>query len=247
MSGADAAPAHGLAGRRWRLDWSASTVPAEGEPAVTLLIEDGVVSGAAPCNRYTGPIATTADGAVRIGPLARTLMLCDPARMSAEDAVLDALQAVGHFEVDAGADTLVLWNDRGVRLGFRALVASQALIGAWAITAVATDDALESPLAATEPTLAFAPDGSVAVRTGCNLGSARWRAEGDRISVGPVGLTRRYCAEPAGVMGQEAAIAAALVAAARVDVAGSQLTLLAADGRIALIAAAVEPDARPDP
>ena len=37
-------------------------------------------------------------------------------------------------------------------------------------------------------------------------------ADADRITVGPVALTRRYCAEPAGVMRQEAAIAAEVAA-----------------------------------
>lgn len=75
---------------------------------------NGVASGYAGCNRFTGPYEKLASG-MRFGNLATTRMACDPARMELETAFLEALKAplatVGMQPSSSGAQgRQVIWK-----------------------------------------------------------------------------------------------------------------------------------------
>ncbi|WP_029430089.1 META domain-containing protein [Blastococcus sp. URHD0036] len=222
-----------LAAQQWLLDAGDSSVTGTTGP-VTLEIDGGTASGTAPCNTYRGPVALDGDSGVRIGPLATTLMGCEPAVMTAEREYLDALERVRTADVP-DQDRLVLTAD-GVRLSYTAIDAQDLLVGTWELTGVRTPGAIQSMLVGTEPTARFADDGTLAVETGCNTLGTTWTLDGRSITVEPPAGTLRICPEPAGVMEQEAAIAAALPDAATVEVTPVALTLLDADGLIVLTA-----------
>lgn len=57
-------------------EWKSAT-------GITLLVEDGRLSGRAGCNRFTGT-AKVEDGRLVTGPLAATKMMCSPDLMKAE-------------------------------------------------------------------------------------------------------------------------------------------------------------------
>jgi heat shock protein HslJ len=202
----------------WVLDRSASSLTAADETPVTLAVAGDDVSGAAPCNTYRGTFDLGADDSVEIRDIAVTQMACEAPVMEAEDEYLAALAAVDHVEVDV--------DDEG----------RDQLTGEWVVTGVATGDAIESVLVGTEPALTFAEDGDLAVDTGCNTGGSDWELDGQDLTVGAVRLTRKACADPPGVMDQEAAIVAALESTATVEITPGSLTLLDGDGRIALTA-----------
>ena len=71
---------------------------------------DNLVSGTSGCNRYTGPYQSS-DGALQIGPLASTRMLCDQALMDQESAYLHALAATTQYNFEN--DSLVLRDATG--------------------------------------------------------------------------------------------------------------------------------------
>lgn len=71
--------------------------------------------GFAGCNRFSGKFDAEG-GAVRIGPLATTRMMCP--KMGEENAFLDALRSVDGYRIEA--DTLLLLQDGTIRLLFRA-------------------------------------------------------------------------------------------------------------------------------
>jgi heat shock protein HslJ len=207
----------------------------DAEP-VTLSVRADVVSGTAPCNTYRGSIALDGDH-VEITDIARTLRACPEPTMAAEDELVAALEAVDTVEVSGDDDDrLVLSNDDGVRLAFRSYDADELLPGTWEIVDVGRGDQLSSVVAGTEPTVTFDPAGTVVLATGCNTASGSWALDGGELAVEPMRLTRKFCAEPEGVMDQEAALVAALEAAARVEVAPGSLTILDADGVIAVVA-----------
>jgi heat shock protein HslJ len=226
----------------WVLDRSASSLTAADETPVTLAVAGDDVSGAAPCNTYRGTFDLGADDSVEIRDIAVTQMACEAPVMEAEDEYLAALAAVDHVEVDVDdegrddRDRMTLTGDDGLRLAFRAYDARDQLTGEWVVTGVATGDAIESVLVGTEPALTFAEDGDLAVDTGCNTGGSDWELDGQDLTVGAVRLTRKACADPPGVMDQEAAIVAALESTATVEITPGSLTLLDGDGRIALTA-----------
>jgi heat shock protein HslJ len=224
----------GSVGTSWALDWADSTITSQVVVAVTLRLESDALSGAGPCNRYRASLSVADDGAVEIDPIARTLMLCEPPLMSAEEAYLDALGAVDHVEVEG--DRLVLSNGQGVRLSFTPSAGRGLLVGAWRIVNVATAHAIGGVIDGTDPAVIFDGDGSVTVTTGCNTGSSAWDLTDDRITIAPVRLTRRHCDEPPGVMRQEAEIVRALGSSQRMEITPVRLVLLRADGGIALVA-----------
>ncbi|WP_405165323.1 META domain-containing protein [Nocardia sp. NBC_01499] len=83
----------------------------------TLTIDaDGTVTGSAGCNRMTGR-ATGPDADLTF-QIATTRMLCDPAVMEVEQAVLKALDGKTTATIDA--DTLTLRNDNGSGLTLHA-------------------------------------------------------------------------------------------------------------------------------
>jgi heat shock protein HslJ len=84
-------------------------------------------------------------------------------------------------------------------------------------------------LGGTAITATFAA-GQVTGNAGCNDYVAGYLLVGDSLRMTPVASTRAYCADPLGIMQQEAAYFAALQQAAWADVTNDVLSLRAADG-----------------
>jgi heat shock protein HslJ len=82
----------------------------------------------------------------------------------------------------------------------------------------------------------FGTDGQVTGRAGCNNYFASYRASGASITIGPPGSTSMLCAEPEGVMDQEAEFLAALQSAATFHIDGNMLEMRSAADQIAIVA-----------
>lgn len=92
----------------------------------------------------------------------------------------------------------------------------------------------------TEVTLRF-EEGKVGGLAGCNNYFGSYKLEGAQISVGELGSTMMFCADPEGSMDQEIGYLAALGAAATFQVEDNILTLFdAAGARVAEFVAAAE-------
>lgn len=77
-------------------DWRTRT---NGVKQTITFTKDGKVFGDAGCNRFTGGYKTGADGAITIGPLATTLMMCEENIMNAEATFLVRIQAAVGYNV----------------------------------------------------------------------------------------------------------------------------------------------------
>jgi len=129
--GAASAPAGPAAiqGPTWRLTdlrgTDAAALPS-GARSVTARFQDGRIDGFSGCNRYFGSYAFR-QGRLVIGPLAGSMMACDPASMALETAVHRAL--AGTFRPVRTDDRLQLLSDHGdAVLAFKAEPAP-ALVG----------------------------------------------------------------------------------------------------------------------
>lgn len=71
-------------------DWKTRT---NGVKQTITFTKDGKVFGDAGCNRFTGGYETGNDGAITIGPLATTLMMCEENVMNAEATFLVRISA----------------------------------------------------------------------------------------------------------------------------------------------------------
>lgn len=89
-----------LEGTVWQLvQLNGRTVAAEADNfTVTLLAADGRLAGKGACNRLFGPYEQREKRALKIGPLASTMMACPGLETEREFAA--ALEAVTHYDMD---------------------------------------------------------------------------------------------------------------------------------------------------
>ncbi|MCB0136391.1 MAG: META domain-containing protein, partial [Caldilineaceae bacterium] len=91
--------------------------------------------------------------------------------------------------------------------------------------------AMVSPIAGTQITANFGDDGALAGSAGCNDYTGSANTVAGTISIATGAATRKFCAEPAGIMDQEALYLALLPTAATYTVENGQLTLAAGNGQ----------------
>jgi putative lipoprotein len=75
---------------------------------VTIVLDQGRVTGSAGCNRYFGTVAAQAPLFLALGT---TRMACDPALMALEDRFLAALARVDALDMDKETLTLLVGSD----------------------------------------------------------------------------------------------------------------------------------------
>ena len=88
----------------------------------------------------------------------------------------------------------------------------------------------------TSITMDFGVDGQVTGNSGCNSFSAGYTVNGSALSITQPSSTQQFCAEPEGVMDQEASFLMALPTAASFSMNGSQLEVQNGAGQIVVVA-----------
>jgi heat shock protein HslJ len=214
-----------LRGEAWVLT---SGVDVEGweqaAPSATFTEEE--VSGSSGCNRFTASYTVDGDE-LRVGPVAGTRMACPEPAAAVEEAFQAALGQVAVWRMD-GQELVLLDDDDNELLRF----APASVAGEWTVTAFRQPGSVSSPIAGTELTATFGDGGKLSGTAGCNPYTSTYRTQQGTIEIASPGSGRMACETPKGVMEQERAYLAALPAAARYELEGSNLTLLAADGTI---------------
>lgn len=102
-----------LHGPEWVLTDFAWNEPAPAEPEVTLIFEDGRITGKAGCNGYFGGIEEGGDmpSGLSIGHIGATRMMCPEEIMAVEDRFLSQIAAATSFSYMAGRLALSWQND----------------------------------------------------------------------------------------------------------------------------------------
>jgi heat shock protein HslJ len=211
-----------IEGVPWVLEHGAGIQDGAGA-APTATFDGGTVSGTTGCNRFTGTYVIEG-GRMSIAPGATTRKACEPPADAVERAYLAALGRVDGWRAEG--DVLTLLADGSPSLRFRAASPE----GSWTVTSLVMGDALTSPIAGTEITAAFAPDGTLSGSGGCNRYTTTYTTADGGIRIAPPAATQKLCVEPEGVSEQEAAYLAALPGAARFQIGEHGLELLRADG-----------------
>ncbi|MGI6502473.1 MAG: META domain-containing protein [Candidatus Methanoculleus thermohydrogenotrophicum] len=113
----------------------------------------------------------------------------------------------------------------------------------WSLeTYLAENGTLVPVLPGTEVSAWFGDDGRVVGLAGCNRYSADYRLDGTTLTVSPPVSTRMYCAEPEGIMEQEARFLALLGSAAGCQVEEDHLVITDASGATVLTFGAGTPE-----
>jgi heat shock protein HslJ len=105
-----------LSANEWALDFSASSIPADGRITITFS-EAHVLSGAAPCNLYKGTYSVD-EFDIRIHTIIQTARSCSGQSGAAERAYFRALGQVRHVE-PSNRDRLELTGASNTKLSYR--------------------------------------------------------------------------------------------------------------------------------
>jgi len=220
-----------LVGTTWRL---AAFGPADSLPPV---VENSLLTlsfgtdqrafGSGGCNSFGGPFSQRGTQ-LSFGMLVSTLIACaDEAVMQQEIAYLQALQAARSYEILD--QKLIIRDDAGQVMIFERynpLASTQ-----WSLLSFGATERPTIPMPERPVTLIFDDLGQVSGLAGCNNYAGSAQVEAERLSFGPLVRTEMFCTEE-GLMAQEDAFLAALSAAERYVVNGSELVLNYPDGQI---------------
>jgi heat shock protein HslJ len=144
---------------------------------------------------------------------------CPPPADAVEREYAGALESVRAWRAE-GDELILLDGDGDDLLAYRGATP----VGSWQATAFLQGDALASLIAGTEITASFAEDGTFSGSAGCNTYRTTYTTDRGGIEIGAPASTKQACAEPEGIMEQEAAFLTALATAARYEVVGPTLS-----------------------
>lgn len=231
----DAGPAQAVEGPVWRLTEVRGLDPSllpTGPQSVTASFAHGRVSGFSGCNRYFGAYQVK-QGRIVVDHLAGSMMACEPPAMKVEDAFRRALSGSLRPSVAGGQLTLTGAGDAPALRFSAEPTAKLEGLHSTVTTFNNGRQATISPIAGTTITLDFEA-GVVHGFAGCNTLRGTYTVQGDRIRIGPVATTRRYCSDE-GVMQQEREFIAALSSTTTWAFSGAFLDMHRKDGERTLM------------
>lgn len=235
VTAADPAATMSIEGPIWRLTELRGFDPVALQDAkrpVTAGFNAGRLSGFSGCNQFFGPYTVERDRVV-IGPLAGSMMACEPPAMTIERAVHTAL--TGTFRYVLAQDKLTLLSGNDAVLTFRIEPAPVLEGVTWKVTGFNNGrQAVVSPISDTVLSVTFR-QGSVEGFAGCNTFRASYTVQADRIVLGPAAVTRMIC-NGDNIMQQERQFLSALESATTWSIAGQMLDMHRADGERVLTA-----------
>lgn len=222
-----------LAGTSWLLAVLNGQSPVEGT-SITLNFERlGRASGSDGCNDYSTSYAV-AGSQLTFGPIAGTMMACPDPVMQQATAYQQALAQTASYVIEG--ERLTLMNSGGAALATFDPQRAELAGTSWDVLSYNNGkEAVVSVIIGTKLTATFDADGRLSGNAGCNDYSGDYATEGEKITIGPLAATQKYCDQPAGVMEQEAQYLAALQSAATYRVDGNTMEMRTADGALAAV------------
>ena len=221
-----------ITGVEWQLDTLNGAQAPAGPRPVNAVFEAKNVSGFSGVNSYSGPYTANADGSIRIGPLASTMMAGGPEAMQLESGYLKALQSAATYLAADGR--LTRYSAEGVPIVvYKANEAAQAGLPGTKWSATNYNNGKQAVVgleASSSITADFGKDGKLSGNASVNQYSASYEATESGIRIGPTVSTKM--AGPANLMAQEAAYLAALEKAVTWKISGGRLELRASDGAL---------------
>lgn len=234
-----------LDGTSWILSSLDGQIPLPDTTITLQFDEEGTASGSDGCNRYSLP-ATIEGTSITFGENgALGMMACPEVVMDQAATYMTALASSTRFVVRGG--NLVLLDGVDILATFVAVL--DGLDGTlWQVRAYNDGrSAVTSVLEGTEITAEFDNDNRVTGSAGCNDYFGTFLTTEGSIFVGRLGVTRRLCSQPSGVMEQEAAYLAALESATIYTIEGNDLTLRDSSDAIAVMLVRVLGVTLPEP
>jgi heat shock protein HslJ len=232
-----AATAPSLEGRTFLSTGSDGFELVEGT-VVRIEFRDGALSANAGCNTLGGGYGVDGDTLRIDGSLAMTAMGCEEALMDQDTRLADLLMASPTVALDAdtlvltAADSSITFLDREVADPDRPIEDT-----VWTLTTIIANDAASSIPMDAASTLTIT-DGTAAVATGCNTGSASAAIGDGTITFGPLALTKMACEQP--LMDLESSVLSVLAGDVTFEIEAGSLTITNSSGAAGLQYTALE-------
>jgi heat shock protein HslJ len=163
----------------------------EGTEITAYFDEEGIISGSAGCNNYTGIYQVDGENIqIELGPL--TMMFCDQPEgvMDQEEAYLQALDSATGFQIVG--DVMIMLDESGQEvLRFKA----SDLVGyVWMwIEFLENNDTITRPDMPGNYTLEFLPDGVLNVQADCNNAMGTYTVNGNQLDMEIQATTLAAC------------------------------------------------------
>ena len=213
------------------LDESGQWARALSKPEVDIVLEGGELGGSAGCNRYFGGYELDGEKIRFTSQMGSTQMACVPAVTEQEQRYLALLPQATSWSVEN--DHLTLMGEDSKPLLELAVAEPTPLEDIeWQASGINNGKGGVQTTANTHLTTAVFSDGTISGSTGCNRYNGSYDIKGERIVFGPAAATRKFCAEPEGIMEQEQQFLAALEMASTFQVTPGKLELRDENGSL---------------
>lgn len=196
---------------------------------VRVSFADGQVSANAGCNTASGRYRVDAGTLELEDGLAVTEMGCEEELQAQDEWLWELLSAAPAVALDE--DRLSLRTESTVLELLDRVVADpdRPLVGEpWTVDSLVSGDAVSTTPGDATASLQFGDD-VVQVDTGCNRGRAGYERDGDRLTLGPLALTRMACPGDADEL-ERAVVAVLESSPLTLEIEAARMTLTSADG-----------------
>ncbi len=176
------------------------------------------------CNGMNGGFQIDED-VLTAGPFASTEMACDEALMDQDTWLsgflmdLPTISLVGETLTLVGGDTTITLDE---------LQPSELLDTTWMVTGTVANQGVSSVPTDSTASITIAPDGTVAIDTGCNTGSGSVEVTDTSLVFGPIATTRRACVDELNAL--EASVLTVLQGEVTYEIDGDSLSLRSGEG-----------------
>lgn len=189
-----------------------------------LRISDGRVSGHAGANTFFGAVKVEGTS-LEFSASGSTMMMGTPELMAQESQFMKWLEATADYQI-VGNELRFRTAEQKVVLVFVPRVDVSLVSPEWNAVGINNGrGGVQSLVAGTSVYMMFGDDGRVLGSSGCNGFSGPYERTGNFIKIGPLASTRMRCAEPDGIMEQEAAFLMALEKTQSFSIDGAVLEL----------------------
>ncbi len=215
-------PIPSLDSAQWHLT-TLNGAPILADSAITILFEDGRLSGVSGCNSYGGDYALNGLN-IQLGALFSTERAClNDALMAQERAYLAALAGAQSYQISG--NELRIYSTEGQLIFMKSPTLYDSR---WRL--VAHGEAIATPA---QPiiTLAFSIDGHISGFGGCNSYNAPYEVDDANLTIGPIASTKKACLDDNLMMGEQAYFSA-LQSAMRYELSDEQLIIFYSDGTL---------------
>ncbi|MHB1357538.1 MAG: META domain-containing protein [Anaerolineae bacterium] len=221
-----------LNGSSWFLE-TLGEQPVMPDTLVTLKFQNGQLNGVDGCNNYSTTYSVDREMITINKNIASTMMACAEPIMQQSSAYYAALAQVNTYKIEGKRLSLLDANSKVLATFF---LENTDLGGtAWIVTGYNNgQEAVVSIVNGSEITALFSADGKLSGSAGCNRYTATYETIGSSIKIGTIGVTKKNCNDPSGVMIQEMQFIAALESVASYRFNGGILEMHTAAGALAV-------------